>query len=71
MIGILVNVGVSNQYMIIAMVVLGALFLQIRAWYIATAKDIKHLEGISKYISFIVLIIYITNKSNYSFFIFN
>ncbi|XP_023310959.1 multidrug resistance-associated protein 4 [Anoplophora glabripennis] len=48
MIGILINVGISNQYMIIAMVVLGAVFLKIRSWYIATARDVKHLEGITK-----------------------
>ncbi|KAJ8933698.1 hypothetical protein NQ314_013864 [Rhamnusium bicolor] len=48
MCGILVNVGVSNPYVIIAMVILGAVFLKIRSFYIATAKDIKHLEGITK-----------------------
>ncbi|KAJ8933696.1 hypothetical protein NQ314_013862 [Rhamnusium bicolor] len=48
MIGILINVGVSNPYIIIAMVILGGVFLKLRAWYIATAKDIKHLEGITK-----------------------
>ncbi|KAJ8951068.1 hypothetical protein NQ318_003766, partial [Aromia moschata] len=48
MAGILINVGVSNPYIIIAMVILGAVFIKIRAWYIKTAKAIKHLEGITK-----------------------
>ncbi|KAJ8979912.1 hypothetical protein NQ317_005348 [Molorchus minor] len=48
MIGILINVGISNPYVIIAMVVLGAVFIKLRNWYIQTAKDIKHLEGITK-----------------------
>lgn len=46
--GILINVTISNYYMVIAMVVLGAVFLKIRQWFIASAKDIKHLEGIAK-----------------------
>ncbi|XP_066138463.1 ATP-binding cassette sub-family C member 4-like isoform X2 [Euwallacea fornicatus] len=48
MAGILVNVAVSNYYMIIAMVILGYAFMKLRGWYIASAKDIKHLEGIAK-----------------------
>lgn len=46
--GILVMIVIANYYMIIAMVVIGILFLKVRAWYVATAKDVKHLEGISK-----------------------
>lgn len=48
MLGILVNISVANPYMIIAIVLLGALFDYLRKIYISTAKDIKHLEGISK-----------------------
>ncbi|CAH1105116.1 unnamed protein product [Psylliodes chrysocephalus] len=48
MCGILVNVSISNPYIIIAIIVLGAVFLQFRNWYIASAKVIKHLEGIAK-----------------------
>ncbi|XP_030759733.1 multidrug resistance-associated protein 4-like [Sitophilus oryzae] len=48
MVGILINVSISNYFMIIAIVVLGAIFLKLRNWYIASAKDIKHLEGIAK-----------------------
>ncbi|CAH0557993.1 unnamed protein product [Brassicogethes aeneus] len=48
MIGILVNVTISNPYVIIAMIVLGILFIFLRNWYIATAKAIKHIEGITK-----------------------
>ncbi|RZB39026.1 ABC tran, MMR HSR1 and/or AAA 21 domain containing protein [Asbolus verrucosus] len=44
--GILVMVIVANYYMIIAMVVVGTFFLKVRSWYVATAKDVKHLEGI-------------------------
>lgn len=46
MAGILINVAISNYYMIIAMLVLGYAFMKLRKWYIASAKDIKHLEGI-------------------------
>ncbi|XP_076270121.1 ATP-binding cassette subfamily C member 4-like isoform X2 [Rhynchophorus ferrugineus] len=48
MAGILINVSLSNYFMIIAIVILGAVFLKLRNWYIASAKDIKHLEGIAK-----------------------
>ncbi|KAH1014057.1 hypothetical protein HUJ04_002952 [Dendroctonus ponderosae] len=48
MTGILINVAISNYYMIAAMLVLGYAFLKLRGWYIASAKDIKHLEGIAK-----------------------
>lgn len=46
--GSLVTVAISNYYMIAAIVLLGAVFLKIRHWYVASAKDIKHLEGIGK-----------------------
>lgn len=49
MTGILVSVAYANYYMIIVMVVLGIAFIYLRNLYVATAKDIKHLEGISKY----------------------
>ncbi|CAH1105115.1 unnamed protein product [Psylliodes chrysocephalus] len=48
MAGILINVSISNQYMIIAMVILGTIFFKLRGWYILTAKALKHLEGITK-----------------------
>ncbi|XP_050309650.1 ATP-binding cassette sub-family C member 4-like isoform X2 [Anthonomus grandis grandis] len=48
LVGILVNVTVSNYYMVIAMVVLGCIFMKLRQWYTSSAKDIKHLEGIAK-----------------------
>lgn len=48
MCGILAMVLVANYYMIVPIILFGALFLKIRALYIATAKDVKHLEGISK-----------------------
>lgn len=48
MTGILVNVAVSNYFMVIAMFVLGIAFVKLRNWYISSAKDIKHLEGIGK-----------------------
>ncbi|XP_044268658.1 ATP-binding cassette sub-family C member 4-like [Tribolium madens] len=46
--GILVMVTIANYYMVIAMVIIGLLFLKVRSWYVATAKDVKHLEGITK-----------------------
>lgn len=48
MCGILVMIAIVNYYMIIATIVLGSLFLVLRGWYVKTAKDIKHLEGIGK-----------------------
>lgn len=48
MCGILVTVAYANYYMIIVMVVLGIAFIYLRNLYVATAKDVKHLEGISK-----------------------
>ncbi|KAL1496964.1 hypothetical protein ABEB36_008007 [Hypothenemus hampei] len=48
MVGIFINVLISNYFMIIAMVLLGLVFMKLRTWYIASAKDIKHLEGIAK-----------------------
>ncbi|KAI4458499.1 atp-binding cassette sub-family c [Holotrichia oblita] len=48
MCGILVMIAIANYYMIIATVILGGLFLVVRSWYVTTAKDIKHLEGIAK-----------------------
>ncbi|XP_050307150.1 ATP-binding cassette sub-family C member 4-like [Anthonomus grandis grandis] len=48
MAGILVNVIISNYYMVIAIILLGIVFMKLRKWYIASAKDIKHLEGIAK-----------------------
>lgn len=52
MTGILVMVSISNYYMVVAIVVIGAFFIKVRAWYIATAKDVKHLEGVSKLLNF-------------------
>lgn len=48
MCGILVSVAFANYYMIIVMVVLAIAFIYLRNLYVATAKDVKHLEGISK-----------------------
>ncbi|XP_022907991.2 ATP-binding cassette sub-family C member 4-like [Onthophagus taurus] len=48
MCGIIVMIGIANPYMVIAAVILGIFFLQIRRWYALTAKDIKHLEGTTK-----------------------
>lgn len=69
MTGILVNVAISNYFMVIAMFVLGIAFVKLRNWYISSAKDIKHLEGIGKY-CFVVLppgsapVLYISSLSS-------
>ncbi|KAI2474052.1 Multi drug resistance-associated protein (MRP) [Diabrotica virgifera virgifera] len=47
-IGIFVNISISNHYVTITLFVLGPLFLLFRSYYIATAKVLKHLEGIAK-----------------------
>lgn len=49
MIGILVNIIVSNWQNVIAIAILGTVFIIIRNWYIATAKDVKRLEGIGRF----------------------
>ncbi|XP_057653038.1 ATP-binding cassette sub-family C member 4-like isoform X2 [Diorhabda carinulata] len=48
MAGLLINIVLSNAYMIIAIIVLGYVFLKFRKWYIEIAKILKHLEGITK-----------------------
>lgn len=48
MTGILISVTYSNYYMVIVIVVLGVVFVKLRSIYLATARDIKHLEGIGK-----------------------
>lgn len=48
MCGILVIVVATNYYMIVITIILGILFYKIRGWYMANARDIKHLEGISE-----------------------
>ncbi|KAH1024384.1 hypothetical protein HUJ05_003874 [Dendroctonus ponderosae] len=44
----LLVVTISNYYMLIAIVLLGGIFLKVRTWYIASSRAIKHLEGIAK-----------------------
>ncbi|KAI2474051.1 ATP binding cassette (ABC) transporter subfamily C member [Diabrotica virgifera virgifera] len=46
--GILVNITVSNAYIVIAIAILAAVFLKFRSWYISSARVLKHLEGITK-----------------------
>lgn len=46
MTGILVMVLVANYYMIVAIVILAVAISKLRALYIATAKNVKHLEAI-------------------------
>ncbi|XP_018322257.1 multidrug resistance-associated protein 4-like [Agrilus planipennis] len=48
MLGIFVNVAISNVWMITAAVVLGVIFIVILKFYITIARDVKHLEGITK-----------------------
>lgn len=48
--GILAMVMLVNPWMIIPMVIIGFIFYGIRTMYLATAQDIKRLEGISMYI---------------------
>nr|XP_023021441.1 probable multidrug resistance-associated protein lethal(2)03659 [Leptinotarsa decemlineata] len=46
--GIVVNVGLSNPYITIAMAIVGALFWQIRKWYISSSRILKLIEGATK-----------------------
>ncbi|XP_057653041.1 uncharacterized protein LOC130891946 [Diorhabda carinulata] len=48
MAGILINIVIANPIMIIILIILGSLYLKFRKWYMATAKTLKHLEGIAK-----------------------
>ncbi|XP_066141645.1 ATP-binding cassette sub-family C member 4-like [Euwallacea fornicatus] len=48
MLSSLVAVTVSNYYMLLTILILGAVFMKMRSWYMASARDIKHLEGIAK-----------------------
>ncbi|XP_066250978.1 ATP-binding cassette sub-family C member 4-like [Euwallacea similis] len=48
MLSSLVAVTVSNYYMFLAILILGAIFMKMRSWFMASARDIKHLEGIAK-----------------------
>ncbi|KAJ8684127.1 hypothetical protein QAD02_019919 [Eretmocerus hayati] len=48
MIGILLQVLIINWYSIIPMLIMGVLFAKIRSIYLATAQDIKRLEGVAK-----------------------
>ncbi|XP_018322246.1 multidrug resistance-associated protein 4 [Agrilus planipennis] len=48
MIGILINVSIANDWMIIVAVILGAVFIKVQSWYVASARDIKHLEGTTR-----------------------
>ena len=45
-VGIFVMVAITNYWMIIVMVVMSIIFVILRKWFLATAKCIKHVEGI-------------------------
>lgn len=46
--GILTMVTIVNYWLLIPMVIMGFLFYKVRAMYVATAQDIKRLEGITR-----------------------
>lgn len=46
--GILMMNFIVTPWIIVPTVILGAIFLYIRAVYMPTAQDIKRLEGVSK-----------------------
>ncbi|XP_067118442.1 ATP-binding cassette sub-family C member 4-like isoform X1 [Centruroides vittatus] len=48
MLGILVLVAIINYYLIAPTIVLAIMFIFIRRFFIATARDIKRLEGITR-----------------------
>jgi len=48
MTGILTMVTIVNYWLLIPMAVMGFLFYKVRGLYVATAQDIKRLEGTSK-----------------------
>lgn len=48
-----VNTAISNPFTIALIFISGALVKHLLNYYIPTAKNIKHLEGVSKYITYI------------------
>ncbi|KAJ3654233.1 hypothetical protein Zmor_013432 [Zophobas morio] len=46
--GILIMIVIANYYMLVPIVIIGFLFFKVRGWYLATARDVKHLEGMTK-----------------------
>ncbi|KAL3283449.1 hypothetical protein HHI36_006594 [Cryptolaemus montrouzieri] len=46
--GILVMVSISNPYLLIAIPILGPIFIIVTKWFVATARNIKLVEGVSK-----------------------
>ncbi|KAF2905534.1 hypothetical protein ILUMI_00648 [Ignelater luminosus] len=48
MIGILIMVFITNVYMIAIALVLSIVFYKMRGWYVTIARDIRHLEGITR-----------------------
>ncbi|CAG9815467.1 unnamed protein product [Phaedon cochleariae] len=48
MLGVIVNVAISNQYTLIGLVILGMIISKIMSLYLSVGKYIKHLEGSTK-----------------------
>lgn len=46
--GILTLVLIANCYMIVPLVILGAIFLKLKSLFITTTRNVKNLEGISE-----------------------
>lgn len=51
MVGALVLVAIINPYFLIMVAIIGTLFLLMRHVFLKSSKNIKRLEGISKYIT--------------------
>lgn len=68
MTGILIQVILINWWTIFPMFIMGFLYKKIRNVYLATAQNLKRLEGISKrshFISFLIIITLSYNKFDY------
>lgn len=46
--GIIVVIGIVNQYMLIPTVIIGIIFYFLRNFYLKTSRSVKRLEAISK-----------------------
>lgn len=55
MFGILTMVILVNPWMILPVMVMGAVFYFVRVVYLATAQDVKRLEGISKHFKLVYI----------------
>lgn len=50
LVGIVIIVGVVNWWLLLPTVLIGVLFYLLRNFYLATSRNVKRLEGVSKWL---------------------